>query len=225
MSAESMTAQATAVPPSAGKPAPDAMELAALLTSKVCHDLISPIGAVNNGLEVLTDENSADMRDFAMDLIQKSAEQVSAKLKFCRMAYGAGSAAGSEINLDDAGAVAQGFFQSDKMTISWNAPNENIAKDGVKLLLNLAVIASSAIPRGGELTVDVQTAPVAFSLRATGMNARIPAGVIEALAGAVPEEGVDAHSIQNHYTGLVAVRAGMTVDIREDGESILIAAR
>ncbi|MEM8877120.1 MAG: histidine phosphotransferase family protein [Pseudomonadota bacterium] len=225
MSAEPMTSQAAPVPSSSAKSAPDAMELAALLTSKVCHDLISPIGAVNNGLEVLADENSADMRDFAMDLIQKSAEQASAKLKFCRMAYGAGSAAGSEINLDDAGSVAEGFFQSDKMTISWNAPNENVAKDSVKLLLNLAVIASSAIPRGGELAIDVQTAPLAFSLRSTGMNARVPVGVVDALAGVVPEEGVDAHSIQNYYTGLVAGRAGMTVDVREDGEAIVVTAR
>lgn len=225
MTAEPLSAQATSATPSPRNAAPDAMELAALLTSKVCHDLISPIGAVNNGLEVLTDENSADMRDFAMDLIQKSAEQASAKLKFCRMAYGAGSAAGSEINLDDAGAVASGFFQTEKMTINWNAPNENIAKDSVKLLLNLAVIASAAIPRGGVLDVSVQTEPMAFTLRSTGMNARVPAGAMEAIGGHVPDEGIDAHSIQNYYTGLVANRAGMTVDIREDGEAIIVSAK
>jgi histidine phosphotransferase ChpT len=205
--------------------APDAMELAALLTSKVCHDLISPIGAVNNGLEVLEDENSADMRDFAMDLIQKSAEQASSKLKFCRMAYGAGSAAGSEINLDDAGAVARGFFQTDKMALNWMAPNINIPKDQAKLLLNLAVIASSAIPRGGEIEVQIESDPMAFTLKATGMNARVPAGALETIGGKVPDDGIDAHSIQNYYTGLVAGRAGMTIDIREDGESILVTAR
>lgn len=101
-------------------PAP--MELAALLTSKICHDLISPVGAINNGLEVMADKNNADMHDFALDLVNKSAAQASSKLQFCRMAYGAGSSAGSEIDLGEAGAVARGFVESERTKLIWNAP-------------------------------------------------------------------------------------------------------
>ncbi|MCB1473664.1 MAG: histidine phosphotransferase [Rhodobiaceae bacterium] len=195
------------------------MELAALLTSKVCHDLVSPVGAINNGLEVMTDEGSAEMRDFALDLIIKSAEQASCKLKFCRMAFGAGSSAGSEIDLGEAGEVARGFIESERTKLAWNAPAGALAKDKVKLLLNLVTIAGTIIPRGGEIAVEVDPGAGVLTLRARGTNAKIPAGVGDLVAGQVPETGIDAHSIQPYYTGLVARDAGLKVgfDMCEGG--------
>lgn len=203
---------------------PGAMELAALLTSKVCHDLISPVGAINNGLEVMTDEGSPEMRDFALDLIIKSAEQANAKLKFCRLAYGAGASAGSEIDLGEAGEVARGFIESERTKLVWNAPAGVLAKDKVKLLLNLVTIAGTIIPRGGEITVAVDPGAGALKVEARGMNAKLPAGVGDLVAGKVPETGIDAHSIQPYYTSLVARDAGLTVafDMREDGCDVVV---
>src|SRR5919205_3211283 len=127
----------------------DSLDLAALLCSRVCHDVISPVGAIVNGLEVLEDENDASMRDFALDLIRKSARQASARLQFARLAFGAAGSAGASIDLGDAEQVARGLFQDDKVAFSWSGPRALFPKNRVKLLLNLAVTALNAVPRGG----------------------------------------------------------------------------
>src|SRR6478609_6345439 len=96
----------------------DSLDLAALLCSRVCHDVISPVGAIVNGLEVLEEDNDPSMRDFALDLIRKSAKQASARLQFARLAFGAAGSAGAAIDLADAEAVAKGMFADDKITLS-----------------------------------------------------------------------------------------------------------
>jgi histidine phosphotransferase ChpT len=204
----------------------DSLDLAALLCSRVCHDVISPVGAIVNGLEVLEDENEASMREFAFDLIRKSARQASARLQFARLAFGAAGSAGAAIDLGDAEQVARGMFQDDKVTLSWNAPRALLPKNRVKLLLNLLVIATNAIPRGGAIDVAVESDGEAsrFALTSKGLNARIPAHV-ESLLAAMPENGaVDAHGIQAYYTGLVARAAGMSVTFGIEGDVVTIRA-
>src|SRR5215813_10737419 len=98
----------------------EALDLAALLCSRVCHDVISPVGAIVNGLEVLEDEKDASMRDFALDLINKSARQASARLQFARLAFGAAGSAGAAIDLGDAEQVAKGFISDDKTALFWS---------------------------------------------------------------------------------------------------------
>jgi histidine phosphotransferase ChpT len=209
----------------------DSLDLAALLCSRVCHDVISPVGAIVNGLEVLEEESDASMKEFALDLIRKSARQASARLQFARLAFGAAGSAGASIDLGDAEQVARGMFTEEKTTLTWSAPRALLPKNKVKLLLNLIVIATHAIPRGGVIDVAVtgvvpmgDTAGAEFVLKAKGQNARVPAHVEELLAGA-PESGtVDAHGIQPFYTGLIARAAGMDVALTIDGDLVTISA-
>src|SRR5512134_4206244 len=126
-------------------PAPDALELAALLCSRVCHDLISPVGAIVNGLEVLDDNPKPEDRDFALDLIRKSARTASAKLQFCRLAFGAAGSAGAQIDTGDAEKVTRGLVEDGKTSLSWNLPRVLLPKNRVKLLLNMMLIAGQAI--------------------------------------------------------------------------------
>ena len=135
-------------------PAPDTLELAALLCSRVCHDLISPVGAIVNGLEVLDDNPKPEDREFALDLIRKSAKTASARLQFCRLAFGAAGSAGAQIDLGDAQNMARGHIEDNKTNITWNLPRLLLPKNRVKLLLNMMIIAQQTIPRGGSLTVD-----------------------------------------------------------------------
>lgn len=204
----------------------DALDLSALLCSRVCHDVISPVGAIVNGLEVLEDENDAGMRDFAIDLIRKSARQASARLQFARIAFGAAGSVGATIDLADAEGVARGLFGDEKTKLTWSAPRALFPKNKVKLLLNLVVIAVTAIPRGGVIDVAVTgeaEAPV-FVLTCKGSHARIPAHV-EALMAGTPESGtVDAHGVQPYYAGLVARAAGMQVGFAIDGDTVTIRA-
>src|ERR1700757_3878253 len=125
-----------------------ALDLAALVCSRVCHDLISPVGAIVNGLEVLEEDKDEETKVFALDLIKKSAETASAKLQFCRIAFGAAGSAGAQIDLGDAEKVARGLLADDKTTIVWNLPRELLPKNRAKLLLNMLLIAVGTIPRG-----------------------------------------------------------------------------
>src|ERR1700741_4233504 len=132
----------------------EGLDLAALLCSRVCHDLISPVGAIANGLEVMEEGKDEETSQFAMDLIKKSAKTASAKLQFCRLAFGAAGSAGAQIDTGDAEKVARGLIGDEKTKISWNLPRVLLAKNRVKLLLNMLLLAAQAIPRGGQLTVD-----------------------------------------------------------------------
>jgi histidine phosphotransferase ChpT len=204
----------------------DALDLAALLCSRVCHDLISPTGAIVNGLEVL-DETDSDQetREFALDLIKKSARTASARLQFCRLAFGAAGSAGAQIDVGDAENMARGFLEDDKTKLVWNLPRVLLPKNRVKLLLNMLIIASQAIPRGGSITVDPIGAGegMGFRLAASGLNARIPPAVPALLEGASENGAVDAHAVQPFYAGLLARACGVKVDLRAEGDAIVIA--
>src|SRR6266545_6490665 len=113
------------------------LELAALLCSRVCHDLISPAGAIVNGLEVLEEDGDEETKKFALDLIRKSATTASARLQFCRIAFGAAGSAGAAIDLGDAEGVSRGMLEDDKTKLKWGLPRVLLPKNRVKLLLNL----------------------------------------------------------------------------------------
>ncbi len=205
----------------------DALDLAALLCSRVCHDVISPVGAIVNGLEVLEEEKDADMRAFAVDLIKKSAKTASARLQFCRLAFGAAGSAGASIDTGDAEQVARNLLADDRTKLEWRAARVLLPKNKVKLALNLCLIAAAAIPRGGviALTIDGQDETTSIGLTAKGSNVRLAHGVPALLAGKPENENVDAHGIQAYYTGLVAKACGMTiaVEVAADGMSIIAA--
>lgn len=191
------------------------LDMAALLCSRLCHDIISPVGAIINGLEVLDDDDDEQMRGFAMDLIKKSAEQASAKLQFSRLAFGAAGSAGAMIDLADLENVARGFAASNKLSVVWSAPVGLVGKDHGKLLLNMVLIGLQAIPRGGELAVRVEGdlgAPQ-MSIACTGLGVRVPAQILELLEGRIEADAVDARSIQPYFTGLVARSIDKTVSV------------
>ena len=205
----------------------EALDLAALLCSRVCHDLISPVGAIVNGIEVLEEEKDESTKEFALDLIKRSAATASAKLQFCRIAFGAAGSAGAQIDLGDAETITRGFMEDDKTKIAWNLPRALLAKNRVKLLLNMLIIAGQAIPRGGKITVDpIGTGDsVGFKVSATGVNAKIPPAVPPLLTGELGGEGVDAHRIQPFYAALLAKACGLKATIAMDGEAVVVAAQ
>ena len=208
--------------PVSGPIAIGALDLAALLCSRVCHDLISPVGAIVNGLEVLDEDKDEETRIFALDLIKKSARQASAKLQFCRLAFGAAGSAGAQIELGDAEKAARGLLEDGKTTIVWNLPRELVAKNRAKLLLNMLVVAGGAIPRGGTLTAEPLGA--GYRITAAGLNARLTPATAELLSGS-PAQPVDAHAIQPLYTGILARDCGLTVAAAADGEAVVVTAR
>jgi histidine phosphotransferase ChpT len=201
------------------------LELAALISSRICHDVISPVGAIANGLEMLGEEQDEGMREQTMDLIRKSARQASAKLQFARLAFGAAGSAGAEIDLRDAERVARDFVQGGKHTLSWQGPPVTLPKNKVKLLLNLLALGVVALPRGGTVNVEItgEGPQVAFRVLAQGEPARLSEQVIGLLAGG---NGMvlDAHSIQPYYAGRIASAAGMTVTVETRDKEVELKA-
>lgn len=204
----------------------DPLDFTALVTSRVCHDVISPVGAIVNGLEVLEEDKDGSMQEFALDLIRKSARQASARLQFARLAFGAAGSAGAAIDLADAENVAKGMFLDDKISLTWSAPRALLPKNRVKLLLNLVTLAAGAIPRGGTVHVEVtgEDEDASFTLSSKGQNARIPPHAEQLLAGEEIEGGISAHGIQAYYAGEVARAAGMAVRFHLEGDTLTIRA-
>jgi histidine phosphotransferase ChpT len=213
--------------PVSGPIAIGALDLAALLCSRVCHDLISPVGAIVNGIEVMEENKDEETKTFALDLIKKSAYQASAKLQFCRLAFGAAGSAGAQIDLGDAEKAARGLFEDGKTTLAWNLPREFLPKNRVKLLLNMLLIAAGTVSRGGTLAVDPVSGgegAAGFVVAASGLNAKLNPAIAELLAGS-PAHSVDAHAIQPLYAGILARDCGLVLSADAENGKVALTAR
>jgi histidine phosphotransferase ChpT len=204
----------------------DPLDLAALLCSRVCHDVIGPVGAIINGLEVLDEEQDAELRGFALDLIKKSAGQASARLQFCRLAFGAAGSAGASIDTSDAAMVARGLFGGERTELEWNVPPLRMPKNNVKLVLNLCLIAAAAIPRGGviEVTLSGAEETARITVAAKGTNAKLAAHLPLLLAGTPDHPPADPQDIQAYYAGLVAKAANMILTVAAACDLVVIEA-
>ena len=192
------------------------IEFSALMVSRVCHDLVGPLGAVVNGLEVLEDERDAAMRDDAIRLVATSANQALARIQFMRIAFGAAGSAGAELDLGEVGRLVQGLLEGGKVRLEWNVPQTHWAKDWAKLLMNAALLGADCLPRGGLVKVDAEAGAPKFRVHASGQVARIGDEVERTLKGAEPTAPIDARGIQPYLThrlaktvhGAIGVKAG-----------------
>jgi histidine phosphotransferase ChpT len=187
--------------------------LAALLCARICHDLISPVGALGTALEILDDPNNTEMHPDAMDLVRTSSTQATAKLKFLRLAFGAGGSAPGVIGTASIRELADNMFAPSKPDLAWNIDADGIDKDRTRILLNLIMLAVQAAPRGGIVTISQSISGGAerFSLVAEGNRVRLDEAVARALAGKAPEDGFDGRSIQPFYAAMLTREIGGTI--------------
>ena len=166
-------------------------DLAALMCARICHDLVSPVGALGTALEVLDDPSNTDMHADALDLVRLSARQASAKLQFLRLAFGAGTSAPGFIGLDHIQSLVDGMYKDGKVSFAWNADCDGLDKSPTRLLLNLIMIGVNCVPRGGELSVNVTRKGEAdlIEIQANGPRARLDEMVTKTLSGKAPEDG------------------------------------
>ena len=185
------------------------LDLAALLCSRVCHDLVSPVGAIANGLEMMDEEDDQEMHRLALELVRRSARQASAKLQFCRLAFGAAGGAGSLLDVGEAGDIARLLVAEEKVKLDWLAPRTARDKNEVKLLLNLMLLAIAAVPRGGNVAIDATD--TLLSATAVGDGARLADKTKAVLDRAVPAAEFDARAVQVYYALRLAEQAGFTL--------------
>ena len=199
------------------------LDLAALLCSRVCHDVISPVGAIANGLELIDDpEMDEETKETALAMVRSSAKTASAKLKFCRIAFGAAGSAGAMIDMGEAGEIAKAFVGEEKVKLDWQAPRENRPKQQVKLALNMMLMAMASIPRGGVITMVVDGD--VFTARAQGDRAKVPEPIAQVVDGTADLATLDARLVQPYYAKQLAQSAGLTLTIAADGEDVVVKA-
>jgi len=149
----------------------NSVDLASLLCSRLCHDLMSPVGALNNGIELLADETDPDMREKCLELLAESARASANKLKFFRLAFGAGGGFGEEIDTHEAETALEGLFGPERrIELGWMVGDKKLPKQAVKLLLNLALLAGDALVRGGRLDAGAERrdGEIELAVRAEG---------------------------------------------------------
>ncbi|MBL4871474.1 MAG: hypothetical protein JKX72_11030 [Robiginitomaculum sp.] len=203
-----------------------AAHLAALLCARICHDLISPVGALSAALEVFDDDDNLDMRDDAMELIKLSAAQASAKLQFLRLAFGAGGSASGVIASSELERLAIGVYGQGRVQLDWKLDRDGLDKTASRVLLNLIMMAHMSIPRGGKMFVKSTHSPQQVDIKITceGLKARLDGEVTKTLSGGAPEDGFDGRSIQPFYTGMIARENGGSVFSTIEGEIVTFSA-
>jgi histidine phosphotransferase ChpT len=206
----------------------NAVDLASLLCSRLCHDLMSPVGALNNGIELLSDEQDPDMREKCLELLAESARATANKLKFFRLAFGAGGGFGEEIDTLEAQTVLEGVFGAEKrIELGWMVAAEKLPKDAVKLLLNLALLAGDALVRGGRLDVGAESrdGEVELVIRAEGGRILLDPVLRDTLVRGSSGPTVEPRAAGAWLAHQLAAEAGGTIQLSDPGsEALLIGA-
>lgn len=201
------------------------VDLAALLCSRLCHDLLSPVGAMNNGLELLADEHDPEMRKRCMDLLAESAKSAADKLKFFRLAFGAAGGFGSEVDPSEAYAVVEPLVTASKKTeLVWSVPNALMPKRAVKVLLNLVLIANDALVRGGTLHVgaELRDGEQEIVIHANGMRVIFDETVRDTLEGKLAASQIDSRTAAAWMVYSLCAQNGGMVQIAKPAENELI---
>jgi histidine phosphotransferase ChpT len=200
-------------------------EFASLLCSRLCHDLLSPVGALNNGIELLSDEHDPEMRARCLDLLGESARASANKLKFFRLAFGAAGGFADEVDTREARVAIEGLFGGDgRITLGWMVDMPTMGKSALKVLLNLVLIAGDALVRGGRLDVGAERHGVGIDIvaRAEGPRIVIDAELKRALAGDANEEAIAPRAAAAWLVHCLVDEAGGEVQIADQEEGVLL---
>ncbi len=200
----------------------DAVSLSALMSSRLCHDLVNPIGALSSGLEVLGDPAmDPSMKEAALDLIKSSAEKSVALLKYARLAYGASGGLGAELPFEEARNVLQGLLAWTKATLDWRIGSGSAPKEEVKALLVIGAAAADCVPRGG--LVHISGASGSYDVRVTGQRVIVQDEMVTALSGNATEL---KPKFTPHYLSALAARsAGGEIAVAQDEGGVTFCIR
>ena len=203
----------------------NAVDLASLLCSRLCHDLLSPVGALNNGLELMADEQDPEMRERCLELLGESARASANKLKFFRLAFGAGGGYGTMIDTHEARAALEGLFGGDhKVDLGWMVSADSLSKNATKLLLNLALIAGDALVRGGRLDVGAEEAEggLELAIRAEGPRILLDPALRQTILSGSADGQVEPRAAGAWLAHTLAAEAGGAIRLSDPADEVLI---
>jgi histidine phosphotransferase ChpT len=203
----------------------NAVDFASLLCSRLCHDLLSPVGALNNGIELLADEHDPEMRARVLDLLAESARTSANKLKFFRLAFGAAGGFGDVVDSREAQTAIEGLFASNsRLELGWMVHEPTLSKPAIKVLLNLALIAGDALVRGGRLDVGAETVGIRTEIvvRAEGERLVLDPELRLALMGQVDENTLAPRAAAAWLAHQIAVDSGGSIQVSELGQPFIV---
>jgi histidine phosphotransferase ChpT len=201
------------------------VDLASLLCSRLCHDLMSPVGALNNGIELLADEQDPEMRDKCLELLADSARASANKLKFFRLAFGAAGGFGEEVDTAEAQAALEGVFGPERrIELGWVVSEGKLPKGAVKLLLNLALLAGDALVRGGRLDVgaEARDGEIELVIRADGPRILLDPALRETLARGANGGAVEPRAAGAWLAHNLAAEVGGAVQLSDPSSAVLL---
>lgn len=205
----------------------DPLLLASQLCSRLCHDMLSPVGALSNGLELLADEQDPQMRQRCFELLEQSARTSAAKLKFFRLAYGAGGGFGEKVSIDEPKAVIETLAADAKrIELGWQIETPTVTKAATKVLLNLAQIGLDALVRGGTLDLGVEERDDATEIvvRAAGAKIAFDQTIGDALAGRMDPAELTGRTAPAHVLAMIAERQGGMIQTHVESGTLLLGA-
>ncbi len=205
----------------------EASRLAALVASRVVHDLITPVTGLGAALDAYRSSPAPDQRELAMQLIEQQIDGTRAKLVFLRLALGAAGIGDDPADFDEARRIAEDFFAPDKRTLIWKNEKVDAPRTFMRLMLNLCLIAADTLPRGGGVSVVVGGDAEAIEgvVTSRGPKLNVKPGVFEALRGDEPADGFDGRNVQPYFAGLVARQSGVELMARQSEDRIELIAR
>ncbi len=210
----------------AATPSPS-IDLAALLCSRLCHDMLSPVGALSNGLELLADETDPEMRKRCFELLEQSAKISADKLKFFRLAFGAAGGFGDMIPVQEPQALVDALVGNNgRITVKWAFGGDELPKAAVKVLLNLSLIGIEALVRGGTLEIgaELRSGASEIVVRATGAKVVFDATIGEALDGSLPAADLSSRTAPAAMVRELAESLGGGVQFAFTEEALVLGA-
>jgi histidine phosphotransferase ChpT len=205
---------------------PDGQALATLVAGKLCHDFISPAGAISSGLDLLKDPTAQDMRDDAMSLIEASAKKMIALVSFARVAFGA-SASAERFSAAELGELVAGLTEGGRASLAWEAQDEEYSKPQARALVNLAYLTVAALPSGGVATITTRRAGPDLVIEgvAEGNRARLKVEAVAGLSGQPLGEGLAGQWIQPYWLWLTVHDAGGALEVDAAEGRVAFVAR
>jgi histidine phosphotransferase ChpT len=200
-------------------------EFASLLCSRLCHDLLSPVGALNNGIELLSDEHDPEMRARCLELLAESARASANKLKFFRLAFGAAGGFADEVDTREARVAIEGLFGGDgRIQLGWIVDEPTMSKSALKVLLNLSLIAGDALVRGGRLDVGAEKHDGGLDIivRAEGPRIVLDPELRNVLSGGSSEESLAPRAAAAWLVRCLVNEGGGEVQVMDGEEGMLL---
>jgi len=205
----------------------DAIDLASMLCSRLCHDMLSPVGALSNGLELLAEEKDPEMRQRCFELLEQSARISADKLKFFRLAYGAAGGFGDAVDVSEAKAVVDALAgDAKRVEVNWALSESHLPKPAVKVLLNFAHIGIDSLVRGGTLDIgaEIRDGASEIVVRAAGAKVAFDVSIGAALEGNLPRENLSSRTAAAHLLYLLADHAGGGLQYKLTGDALVLGA-